>query len=508
MIGILAGESQLLLELNISQCTLYGFRRFSKLTTGVLLPVFKCEPERCEFFLYQRKDDDDRIVGFVGDPQLRSADIIERVGDAIFAKVGDESWHAFAGFDGQIVCEQGFNFREGLKKLLLSSEAQQSPFMALEIARFLKNPAMQKRFGRLCFRSLSKTSQDLAISWMSGSNLSPEARSGAYQELTKTVETRDPADLPKRAPLEQPTVEVENRLDDGIDFSQPLDTLRMYGFKLRKDQNFERAIFIFRAILDRFPMLVQSWMDLGHVLRKAKLNADAYKIYRELLERFPSDMERAVEVVVSLMKMDLYQEALALSTALVERFPNEPRPRISLADAHFAVRDITTASSHYIYALDRLNPDIRTSTKILRKLARANPSLALSRTVALAATFPREREVKELAGQLLFDAGQTHEAILMYELALELDARDNKRKLALANIYSRVGRYGDAIAVYKTVINSHHKPRRKKALLGLISALEALGRTDEAALLREQLEDSLPHRGPGATGAPPPSKAS
>ncbi len=67
----------------------------------------------------------------------------------------------------------------------------------------------------------------------------------------------------------------------------------------------------------------------------------------------------------------------------------------------------------------------------------------------------------------------------MYERSLALDPRDRELAAAFASVSLRLGRWESARDVYHRLVN--RRPASAEAMLGLASALEGLGRHNEAA---------------------------
>ena len=477
-------------EVNVDHCELVGYRRLGKSSVGVLLPVF-ANASACRSLLYQRRGDEGRIAGFVGDPHLKSDQVISISDQGISVRIGDELLHIYIAHDGQLICAQGQHFRAELEKLIASPDALHTPFKSLEIARFLRMPAMEKRFGSLCFKSLSATSKSLAISWMAGRNLSPEARNGAYQELVKLDPTSDVSsnirEKSNKVFENTPTHPPDPHREYEIDFSQPLDALRAHGFTLRRRQEIEAAIFIFRGILERFPTRAQSWLDLAHVLRKAERNSEAYQLYTSLVERFPNEIEKIAEAIVSIRKMGRHRDALELCGSLVERFPNNPNPLMAMAELCADTGDNISAAKAYRAALDSMNLDSRTATKIVRRLSHI---IDRSEVVPLAAEledrYPKSSQVKKLVAELFFRCGLKDQSIRAYQRAIEVDPTDNTSKIALARLYANLNMHQEAVDLYQQ-LNSTRSKLRRRILRGLIDSLEALGRSDAADQMRDQL---------------------
>jgi tetratricopeptide (TPR) repeat protein len=484
-------------EAELTRCELVGYRQLGRSPVGVAVPIFSDQPQLSKSFLYQRRGSAGRIASFVRDPHLRPEQITSTAGQQISVSVGDEILHAYVAPNYRLIIAQGQQFRAELERLIADAEVPLSPFRALEIARFLEKPDLEERFGRLCFESLSMTSRNLAISWMAGSNLSAKARSGAYQALSKldSAATVRPGagDKPEKADQKPRYKEVSVATE--IDFSQPLDALRAYGFELRRRGEIEAAITVFRRIWERFPTLVRSGLDLAHVLRKAERNAEAYELYVDLLNRWPHEIDSISEALIALRKMGYPDEALRAYETLNKAFPNDPRPLVGMGELFSSREDNVAAASAYRKAFDCDDLDVRTAINIARKLGHIiSREDMLSLAKEMEERYPASWQAKQLVAELFHRCGMIDNSILTYKQAIEMCSYNPSLKLALANVYARFGMHEQAIEICRQMIKERQNPKRK-VFVRLISSLEAIGQIADADEVRSMIEARSEHLG-------------
>jgi hypothetical protein len=165
---------------DVGEARLVGYRRIRQCPPCVILPVFVDALSSSNLLLYQRVDGHDRVLEFVGDPDLRLQHVIQPEGSGvILVRVGDYAIRAYETLNGNVICGENQQFRIGLKRLLDEQHFYELPFAGLEVARFLDDRISEITFAKRCAQSLVERSRKLATVWMEGADLSIDARRAA-----------------------------------------------------------------------------------------------------------------------------------------------------------------------------------------------------------------------------------------------------------------------------------------------------------------------------------------
>jgi hypothetical protein len=182
---------------------LIGFRRMSGHACGSILPVFKDASSKINLPLYQRRTALNTVLQFVGDPDLQVEQIIKASTDlrSIAVVIGDPAVNAYETKGGKIIAATDNEFRASLAKLLHQDAFNGAPFAGLEVSRYLKDNFSETNFAAKCARDLVLHSHNLAVSWVSGAALSPEARQAANAIINShSLEDDHDASEPVRDP--------------------------------------------------------------------------------------------------------------------------------------------------------------------------------------------------------------------------------------------------------------------------------------------------------------------
>jgi tetratricopeptide (TPR) repeat protein len=223
-------------------------------------------------------------------------------------------------------------------------------------------------------------------------------------------------------------------------------------------ERLRQAIEQYRMIAEQDPKDLDAWLVLGRLYKIAQKSEEAEKVYKKALELDP-DNEYALSGLV-LVYSDLgdNKKAVEMSRRLAEQNPN-PRTLRALAKAYEDIDDYADAvqTLRRILALDPHDVEINTdlaedllhtkdldgALKIFGELAEADPKdpgpqLHLSQIYLQKRDYPKAREAEDRA--LAIEPG-------------DLNIRFND-----VNLLAAEGKYTDAIARLKPILDSTAKP--------------------------------------------------
>lgn len=301
---IFSPKSPLILT-EIKSANLFAYLRLSRRPPASVLPVFTSIGDKvAPAFMYQRRNNQDRISEFILDPDLKTEHLTfpESPSHLIanLVHINGLSVYAYEIEDGDIVAAHGEqDFRTQLRCLLQDSRLTRLPFSALEIARFVEDPDEEIKYARQCARSLFRHSEKLALSWSQNTTLSPTARLAALEESslrTYSIQTNSELDSVTLSSSDWP--DVAQKLPQSEDLEQ-LDLFLpiLANIEFDPEENFESAARY--ALSDAIKtgnteQKISKFLHLMRVVRDEEILENLYNLIPKAIEELESPVRRVV----------------------------------------------------------------------------------------------------------------------------------------------------------------------------------------------------------------------
>jgi tetratricopeptide (TPR) repeat protein len=222
-------------------------------------------------------------------------------------------------------------------------------------------------------------------------------------------------------------------------------------------ERLHQAIEQYRMIVDQDPKDLDAWLVLGRLYKIAQNSAEAEKVYKKALELDP-DNEYALSGLV-LVYSDLgdNKKAVEMSRRLAEQNPN-PRTLRALAKAYEDMDDYAGAVETLRRIL-ALNPhDAEITNNLAEDLLRTNDlDGALKLFIELAEADPKDSGPQLRLSQIYREKRDFAKAREAQDRALALDPDDLNIRFNDVNLLAAEGKYAEAIARLKQILDSTAK---------------------------------------------------
>jgi serine/threonine-protein kinase len=235
------------------------------------------------------------------------------------------------------------------------------------------------------------------------------------------------------------------------------------GIALMSQGKMQEAIREFRQAIDRDPKYAPAHNNLGNALAALGKREEAIAAYRRALAANPKDGKAHYNLGLSLLNQRKLDEAIAEFHQALDLDPNFAMAHNNLGIALFEQGKPEDALAEFRKAI-ALNPkDAATHNNLgFILLEKHRPDEAISEFRAAIAADPKFTSAWYNLGSALHSEGKLEEAIAAFHEAAKLDPKDIKIPSALAEAFSRLGRYAPARDYLRRCLDlcSKDDPRR------------------------------------------------
>lgn len=209
----------------------------------------------------------------------------------------------------------------------------------------------------------------------------------------------------------------------------PNNALAQYNYALTLGQRkkYPQALAVARKALKLAPQLTQAKLFIASLQQQEGHTADAIATYEEALQAEPKNETALFNRALLLQKAGRVDDAIAAYNAVEALNPKDAGAQINLGQIYYGIANYTAARKHFAQAVELLPRDDRAYVG----LASSEMQYAF-----------RERDPK--LREQMFKQAETH-----FQKAIALNPKATQTQVELAQMYTRVGRFDDAIAIYR-----------------------------------------------------------
>ena len=211
-----------------------------------------------------------------------------------------------------------------------------------------------------------------------------------------------------------------------------------------------------RALVETHPQLAAAWRCLAQIVRQRGQPDEALELYRRAATIAPGDVWLQIETVNLLREMGRLDEAQTMCGAVTEAHPGHPAGWRCLAQIHRQRGAKAQALDAFrkAVALDATNlPDQCEIANLLRDLGRLDEAEAYCRRLLEA--HPSLVAAWRCLAQIAKQRGEWGEALERFEKARALDPSDPWGQVEIANLLRVMGRFEEAEAICRGLIETH-----------------------------------------------------
>ncbi|HLI48455.1 MAG TPA: tetratricopeptide repeat protein [Chthonomonas sp.] len=243
-----------------------------------------------------------------------------------------------------------------------------------------------------------------------------------------------------------------------------VDARYNYAFALYASGNLREAETQAKLVCEKQPKNLSALFLLASIRQTGRDLKDAIATYEQILAIDPRNHDALFNRALLAQQIGMVQEAEKAYTALLKLYPDDAPARFNFGLLYAGLKNYPAARNQFLLAAPVLEKEKPKSDPLLTKLL-AN--------------------LAQVEAQMVFDtanAAQRQELIAQaerhYKEAIALDPNNLRLQYQLAVLYRNVGRYQDALAIYKK--RYAQNPADSSAAFGIADVAFMQGKPDDA----------------------------